>query len=909
MPTPTKRHDPHLPAWGPYTKRYTGLSHIPDIRKGLRFDIGFLPGYYRRKMLVPNAKWESDHHPWEAAPDLSYYAYRFELEWKDQVYLDLSVSALSEHARLVRSEFVNNTGSDQNLNLNVVAYMNFPPVRSYSDEALLPMKVNLPENAQWVDALDYTDLQFATPRPTDSLVYDGHLRGEIRRHGFVNGSAVGQGFGREAGDRLVFTLSLPNKLPAAALLLRYRLDMPGETRFTISRGAGAPIEITLVGRPGPDSCEFETQQVALGDLPAGELPLQFTSLGGEGIELDGFVLLAADQAAQVRFTPHQWSPVPEMIPGPTAQSLLLKYADCDVYYGLAWDYGKYELRQIFNDEMDRFMRHMVHEHTQSVMTGPGEGHFANLFLRPIHLAPHSQKVTYLMTCAGTQAEVEAQLAGFSFDPHALEAARSAARAHVVNMSAGESGEPFRFSQERMAATTLMNVVYPVYTRRTYIRHFTPGKWWDCLYTWDSGFVGLGMLELDTQRAIDSLDAYVTDPGDEQAAFMHHGSMVPVQMYLFKELWNRTQDRGLLEYFYPRLRQYYQFLAGRLGSSTTRAMKSNLLKTWDYFYNSGGWDDYPPQAHVRYQGLARWITPAVTNSHTIRSAKILRAAAQLLGAGDDLALYDEDIATFTQALQRYSWDEQAGTFSYVVHDDEGRPQHFLYHEQDGRTTNFDLGLDGASPLIAGICTPAQEKRLMARLFSPEHMWTPVGISSVDQAAPYYRIDGYWNGAVWMPHQWFFWKTMLDLQHGEQAQQIANTALKIWKREVEETYNCYEHFIIQSGRAAGWHQFGGLSTPVMAWYNAYHRPGRLTTGLDTWIERANFSGHNRSLEASLKLHGEAGRSSLVIAAMQPGLDYRATWKGQDVACREVNPGTLEIAIKNDDQQGQLVVAAEY
>ena len=34
----------------------------------------------------------------------------------------------------------------------------------------------------------------------------------------------------------------------------------------------------------------------------------------------------------------------------------------------------------------------------------------------------------------------------------------------------------------MIATTLTNVVYPIYTKRSYIRHNTPGRWWDCLYT-------------------------------------------------------------------------------------------------------------------------------------------------------------------------------------------------------------------------------------------------------------------------------------------------------------------------------------------------------------------------------------------------------------------------------------------
>ena len=34
-------------------------------------------------------------------------------------------------------------------------------------------------------------------------------------------------------------------------------------------------------------------------------------------------------------------------------------------------------------------------------------------------------------------------------------------------------------------------------------------------------------------------------------------------------------------------------------------------------------------------------------------------------------------------------------------------------------------------------------------------------AVDMSASSYRDDGYWNGAVWFSHQWFFWKTMLDL----------------------------------------------------------------------------------------------------------------------------------------------------
>ena len=45
----------------------------------------------------------------------------------------------------------------------------------------------------------------------------------------------------------------------------------------------------------------------------------------------------------------------------------------------------------------------------------------------------------------------------------------------------------------MAATVLSNIVYPIRAQGQFIRHYTPGRWWDSLYTWDSGFVGLGLV--------------------------------------------------------------------------------------------------------------------------------------------------------------------------------------------------------------------------------------------------------------------------------------------------------------------------------------------------------------------------------------------------------------------------------
>ncbi|WP_165972437.1 MGH1-like glycoside hydrolase domain-containing protein [Paenibacillus piri] len=905
-------HDlPQLPAWGPYTKKYIGISHIADAARGLRFDLSVFPGFYRRKVDVPNTMWESGYHPWEASPDLSWFTHRHELEWKDRVYTDISYAEMpgAGDARLLRCELVNKTEAEQNVVLHAMASLHFPQAGGHG-ERLETVRPELPAGAIWTDALDYASLSFGTPRPNDNLVYDGFFRGERRGHGLVNGSALC--FGGEAGDRASYTIELAEPMEQAALLLRCRLQEGQRLRLQLTGAVESAVE--LAGTGG-----MSDTLISIGALRAGRYELVLTAaeavVSGEAgdsgsaaspayAELDGFAIAEYDAADRVRFVPEPADAHPQISEGPVPNSILLKYEGISHYYGLLWAFDDYEVREFHCDELDRFLRHNVHHHTSSVFKGSGEGHFTNVYLRPIPLAPCASKLIHGMVCSGTRQDVERQLASFQPDADQCEAIfsgvkrKSEARAGAVN----PSGEPFRFGQRLMEATLSTNVVYPVYTKRSYIRHNTPGRWWDCLYTWDSGFIGIGLAELDIERAVECLNAYVTEPGDPHAAFIHHGSMVPVQHYLFLEIWNKTQSRQLLEHFYPRLRQYYQFFAGKLGSSTTRTLSSGMLKTWDYFYNSGGWDDYSPQVEVHRSSLAGIAAPASNTSHAIRIAKILNMAATAIGGlEEDTAEYEWDIALFAKALQEHAWDEESGYYGYVLHDAEGRPERLLRHESG---QNYNMGLDGAYPLVAGICTPEQENRLVGHLTDSSRLWSTIGLTAVDQSAAYYKKEGYWNGAVWMPHQWFYWKMLLSLGYGEPARRIANTALELWRHETGETYNCYEHFIVQSGRGAGWHHFGGLSAPVLNWFAAYHRPGTVTGGFDVWLEKVQFNGDRTGLDLDLRYFGSADRIHTLLVCMQEGRTYRATWNGQPAEASLVGGGTLDIRLPGDSA-GTLTV----
>ncbi|MBN1582314.1 MAG: hypothetical protein JXA89_16530 [Anaerolineae bacterium] len=922
-------HDLRLPAWGPYTKTYMGISHIPSAciqlestagrgadqlgsiegqsarqlgnTGGQRFDLSVFPGFYRGKVLVPNVKWESGHHPWESAPDLSYYSHRHELEWKDRVYVDVSFSQIDEHSRLIRCQCVNQTDLPQTLVLHYMASLTLAPLKTNSDEPLQPSLVSLPESALWIGALDYIDLRYATPRPSDNLVYDGWYRGESRAHGFVDGQGVGCGFGREPGDTLIYEIAVPRAIDDAVLLIRCRLTEDG-SRTELSLSGLTHTTVTLAGQRG-----FRVVELLIGDITAGSHPLQITSLGGEAIEIDGLVVCRASDRPQVHFEQATLNTEAEMLPGPAPNSLRLRYEQTSsIEYGLKWGFAPFQVRQFYGDELDNLMRRTVHQHTRAVLydqwaAAAPRGHFVNIFMRPIGLEPHSQRAINGLVCSGTPDEITRRLSRFDLCRDA-EPVYQQARRRIVDMG-GYPDQPYTFSQEKMAATVLTNVVYPVYTRGTYIRHNTPGRWWDSLYTWDSGFIGLGLLELDRERAIDCLNAYLTEPGDPHAAFIHHGSMVPVQFYLFFELWNREPDRTMLAYFYPRLKQYYAFMAGKRGSSTTRTLKSNLLKTWDYFYNSGGWDDYPPQVYIHREQMESTVAPVVTTAQCIRIARIMQMAASEMGIAQDVQEYEQDIERFAQALQNTAWDQEAGYFSYVVHDEQGKAIDVLRHESG---ENYNRGLDGAYPLVAGICTPEQEKRLFDHLQDPKRHWTAIGLSTVDQSASYFRRDGYWNGAVWMPHQWFFWKTCLDLGRPEFAWQIAKTGLDLWRREVEASYNCYEHFIVETGRGAGWHQFGGLSTPVLSWYGAHFRPGRLTTGFDVWVRSLDVSSDHRRMMASLRTYGHTGRTLHVLVSMDATFDGDITWNGERCVLHQLHPGVYAVALPCG-QKGTLKVGA--
>ncbi len=120
-----------------------------------------------------------------------------------------------------------------------------------------------------------------------------------------------------------------------------------------------------------------------------------------------------------------------------------------------------------------------------------------------------------------------------------------------------------------------------FTLRKNISGILPGKNWNSLYTWDLGFIALGMIDVDITKAFECIRAYTTPVGSE-SAFIHHGTPLPIQMYAYYDLWNNSQSREVLKFLYPRLKQYFDFMLGNNPELYYAHERLRSARTWDYF---------------------------------------------------------------------------------------------------------------------------------------------------------------------------------------------------------------------------------------------------------------------------------------------------------------------------------------
>lgn len=896
-----------MPLWGPYSKKYMGLSRIVENDKvsGVRFDCVAFPTRANSGHMPPNVTVPSNYHPFESSPDLHYFSYRCELEWKDKIYADVSFSYVSDTCRLIRVNFVNNSDLCENCLVNLFQAIEYPHKKQTC--------VTLPDKAFFHDALMYESYIYAKKRPWDMLNPDGAKKGEFFDNRFIGGKGLGdrvdnshvphlniKPFGYNANDMVTYELNIDKFFENSVMAIRY-YSPDGDASFNFNLD-GQIQTITF-----PQTEQLNLLLIPIGCLSAGIHSFSLCSQGGGWIELDCFIITEAEDCEKISIEQEICNVLPKININDSA--INYKYENIQETFSVKVFSENIHYRSINTgcledgvisrlSNADISFDDVVHPFTNSFLEKHSDdGFYHNIIAHSIYVKPKSNKTIYALVFEGECPNISTDVANF-------ESIYEKCKASAVKFELQEDGKQYEFSNNLLSAATMTNVVYPIYKNGGYIVHHTPGKRWDCLYTWDSGFIGLGLLEYAPYLAEYILDTYLSKLDNKDFAFLHHGSPVPVHIYLYLEMLNSVDNKEHLYTYYDRAKMMYDFLRGNSYGSTTNRFKSGLTSTYDYFYNAGGMDDLPPQVYMHKLKLQGDTSPCLAASHVIRTGKILRMVATKLGKFEDVKSYNKDIETITKGLQQYAWDEESGYFSYVVHDKDGTPKQKLT-TTDGE--NINKGMDGIYPLIAGVCTLEQEERILQHLKSEKEMFSSVGISAVDMSASYYKHNGYWNGNVWFAHQWFIWKTMLDINQGDFAFKIAKTALNAWKTEVDSSYNTFEMINIETGRGGWFHQFGGLSNPINIWVNAYYKQCTITTGFNIWIDNFVFENKNTKCTINFENFSEQNKekSLLIVVMAENNCCYKAQLNGKDIVCKNRTDCTLEIEIPTHLKKGELII----
>lgn len=883
-----------MPLWGPYSKKYMGLSKIIESMAdiGARFDTVVHPTLWNSATPVPNVTVPSSYHLWECKSDYSYYSYRYELMWKDQVYADVSFSKIKDDAYLMRCEFFNNTPLTQNCILNIFASLEFP-YPTYCD-------IVAPSKCVIKTANDYEKYEYAVSRPWDEENPDGMFKGMFADKDFYLGKGLGdrcenyhvhylnlKPFGCEKGDSVSYKFNADG-FENPVIALRYKTVTHGDAEFLMN---GKKIVLN------------NSSELTFAYLPY-EAEFTLESLGAAGVELDFLAVVEESEKALLKTTVKSYNYVPEIetinVGKGHRTKLTYKGADTPFYILTHNEHTRERTLESGSLEDALINRLSNGDHTYDNLKETfsnsfkrktsDEGFFHNTLIKSIFIEPNTSHIEYAVL---SNSEPE-PLTDSEYEKIYINA-----RAGFDKQKFNDAGERYALSTEILRSTLLTNVVYPVYRHGENVIHHTPGKRWDSFYTWDSGFIGMGLLEFSKDLCRYALDMYLCDESNKDFAFLLHGSLVPTQFVEYYELLKRTNDKESLAFLYDKMKHYYEFLRGRNHGSTFAKFGNGLLTAYDYWYSHCGMDDYPAQVEMMRRKTEKYTCPCLTTAQVIRAGKIMKAVALSMGKDDDVKVYDADIEYSTKALNDIAWDEESGYFGYTLYEDEGNMTDIMRTENG---ENYNKGMDGVYPLVAGAVKGERKERLLAHIKNPKEMWSQAGISAVDMSASYYFDDGYWNGNVWMSHQWYIWKTMLDNGDADFAFEIAKRALDMWKEETDFTYNTYECFGIATRRGGWFHNFGGLSAPICIWANCYYKPQTVTTGFDLWTDYQKTT--DSSAEISFKYYGDNDKYSLIVT-LSDGYSYKAYLDGKEIAFNERNKGSLEFTFDGEIKQGVLEI----
>ena len=154
-----------------------------------------------------------------------------------------------------------------------------------------------------------------------------------------------------------------------------------------------------------------------------------------------------------------------------------------------------------------------------------------------------------------------------------------------------------------------------------------------------------------------------------------------------------------------------------------------------------------------------------------SAKIISKLFALLGDTEKENQWNTKYNEKKDIVNKFYWDEKDG----------------IYYDIDVNTKEFYKVKTIASywPMISGIASKEQAKRLVEKLFDPNIFGGFVPFVSLSRSDNDYQKNGeYWRGGVWLPTAYMTLKGLVKYGYIEEARELSKKLLNHMKKTYEE-----------------------------------------------------------------------------------------------------------------------------
>ena len=171
---------------------------------------------------------------------MSRITYRYEMEWKDRVFTDVTYYILDKQRTLVGIHCVNNTTANQNLVLNLMAYIDY-------EREQPRFKIPKNSNIQWYNATDYILNEPVRKSPQYNLVYNGWKRNEMQTSQSLSGYVLGKEFGKDKGDRVIYEINILPGKEKGKIGFRYNTPKGKTSTFQVKGITESRLELQGTG--------------------------------------------------------------------------------------------------------------------------------------------------------------------------------------------------------------------------------------------------------------------------------------------------------------------------------------------------------------------------------------------------------------------------------------------------------------------------------------------------------------------------------------------------------------------------------------------------------------------------------------------------------------------------------------